>query len=161
MIEFPIGRPLIADYLPHKDPLLLLDRLCGRGGGGEVWLEAQVDVTAESLFYDPAWPGVPAWVAFEYMAQAIAALSGVAGREADGGQPKIGFILGIRDFSCAVDAFRAGQTLDVRVAQIFRDGAVVSFQCQVRRAGEELAAAVVNAIEVDEQSLKNFGADNA
>jgi predicted hotdog family 3-hydroxylacyl-ACP dehydratase len=102
--------------------------------------------------------GVPVWVGFEYMAQAIAALSGRQGAR-HSQTPKIGFIMGIREFDCRIGVFAGGTCLRVEVAQEFRDGPVVSFHCRIldaARDGMVLTSAMVNAIEVDDTELNKF-----
>jgi predicted hotdog family 3-hydroxylacyl-ACP dehydratase len=132
--------------------MLLLDRIVDHDLE-DCRLAAEVDTAQDGLFYDADLGGVPAWVGFEYMAQSIAALSGVNSRLC-GGEPKIGFIMSVRAFQTEVPAYRAGETLRVDVAQIFRDGNVVSFDCAVSRLGRVLTTAVVNAIEVDEAVIQ-------
>src|ERR1035437_7577130 len=100
--------------------MFLLNRVRDHNAA-DLWLESEVDISADSLFFDPERQLVPAWVAFEYMAQSIAALSGIVNFAADGSAPKIGFIMGVRDFECSCAGFSVGSSLSIHVAQIFRD----------------------------------------
>lgn len=143
-----IERPEIGNYLPHKDTMLLLDRIV------EYDLErprlvSEVDVGERDLFYRRELGGVPAYVGFEYMAQSIAALSGVNTRARTDGEPKIGFIMSIRAFETDVPSYPGGKTARVSVSELFREGSVVSFECAVSLDGAVVTKAVVNAIEVD------------
>lgn len=144
-----IGRPEIEEYLPHKASMLFLDRLVDWDVEACV-LEAEIDVRADSLLYNEELAGVPAWVGFEYMAQSIAALSGVHARSVLGAEPKIGFIMSVRAFETSVPAYSAGKTLRSRVSQLYREGSVASFECSVFMDGLAVTTAIVNAIETDD-----------
>lgn len=143
-----IERPEIGNYLPHKDSMLLLDRIV------EYDLEkprlvSEVDVAERDLFYRKELGGIPAYVGFEYMAQSIAALSGVNTKARNGGEPKIGFIMSIRAFTTDVSSYPEGKTVSVSVTEIFREASVVSFECAVTLDRAVVTKAVVNAIEVE------------
>jgi predicted hotdog family 3-hydroxylacyl-ACP dehydratase len=122
-------------------------------------MDSEVDIRSDSPFFRDGLDGVPAWVAFEYMAQTVAAISGRQGART-GGAPKVGFIMGVREFDCVVPAFPLGSRLRTEVRQEFRDGPVVSFRCRVldTAAAEErvLVSAMVNAIELDDNELSRF-----
>jgi predicted hotdog family 3-hydroxylacyl-ACP dehydratase len=147
-----IERPDIANYLPHKDAMLLLDRIIDYDLEKEL-LVSEVDIGITDLFYDRTLAGVPAWTGFEYMAQSIAALSGVHARTVLGAEPKIGFIMSIRNFETKVPAYSAGETVRTRVSQIFRDESVVAFDCSISVGDAIVTTAVVNAIEVESLSM--------
>jgi predicted hotdog family 3-hydroxylacyl-ACP dehydratase len=140
--------------VPHTGPMFILDRLIaddlGRGT-----LVSEVDVNPAARFFRPDMNGIPVWVGFEYMAQSIAALSGLQGK-ASGEAPRIGFIMGVRDYDCAVTVFPLGSVLRVEVAQEFRDGPVVSFACRILAGGYHVVGAMVNAIEEDDAVLQQM-----
>ena len=69
--------------VPHAGSMSLLDEITGFG---EEWLSAAVNITATSTFADEQ--GVPAWIGIEYMAQCIAAFSGVQERTEGGGDAR-------------------------------------------------------------------------
>ncbi len=99
----------VDDLVPHAGTMSLLTRIVDYG---DDWLEAEIDIHAGSLFAEQQ--GVPASVGLEYLAQAIAAFSGVEQRQA-GGQPKLGFLLGTRRYEANTNWFPCGITLSVRV----------------------------------------------
>lgn len=154
-----IERQELESYVPHKGRMFLLDRVVERSSS-EPGLVTQVDVSAQSVFFDPERAGVPVWVAFEYMAQSIAALSGIIGHETKAAEPQIGFIIGVRDFECSCAHFPVGSRLSIRVSQLFRDGPVVSFNCAVTEKDRTLVTAIINAIEADDQIIKSMSGDN-
>jgi predicted hotdog family 3-hydroxylacyl-ACP dehydratase len=142
----PIERKELETLVPHKGAMFLLDRfLTWDTSRGIFVAEARADETCP--FYDKEARGVPAYVAFEYMAQGIAALSGIARREG-GGRPKIGFVMGVRDFKAEAPFFPDGERVRIEARQLLRDGPVVSFACSAECSGAK-ATAVVNAIETD------------
>lgn len=99
----------VADLVPHSGTMSLLSRITAYG---EDWLEAEVDIHADSLFAEV--DGVPAWVGLEYLAQAIAAYAGLQERKKDA-TPKIGFLLGTRRYEVSKPFFASGLTLTIRV----------------------------------------------
>jgi predicted hotdog family 3-hydroxylacyl-ACP dehydratase len=99
----------VAELVPHSGTMSLLSRVTAYG---DDWLEAEVDITSATLFVEEN--GVPAWVGLEYLAQAIAAFSGVQERKQKQ-SPKLGFLLGTRRYESNVPWFSTGLTLTVRV----------------------------------------------
>lgn len=120
-------------------------------------LAAEVEVGETDLFFDGRQGGVPSWVGFEYMAQGIAALSGLKRRIDLQEPPRIGFVLGVRGFRSLVPVFAAGQRLRVEVKQIFRDGNLLSFEGRIAEGDSEQARGILNVIEVDEQLTAAMG----
>lgn len=153
-----ITKPELSDYLPHKESMLLLDRLVEYDIDASI-LVSEVDAHEDDLFYRAEMGGIPAWTGFEYMAQSIAALSGVNARTRLGAEPKIGFIMSIRGFKTDIPAYPAGKTLSIRVSQLFREDSVVAFDCAISMDGHTVTTAIVNAIEIDSVSSIPGGAN--
>ena len=132
--------------VPHKGRMFLLDRFVE-------WNYADDSFVAEAvadrgcLFYDPEKAGVPVWVAFEYMAQGIAALSGI-GRRERGEEPKIGFVMSVRDFEAGSAFFPEGSRVRIEARELMRDGNVVAFSCSAEWGGARTTA-TINVIETD------------
>ena len=128
------------EVLPHAAPMILLDRILEFDAHS---LTAALTVPANGLFNDPALGGaVPAYVAIEYMAQAIAALDGCHVRRT-GQAPKIGFLLGTRRFESNVPCFQPGTELTVHVSEVIKgDNGMVVF------------AATVNGVARDESAIE-------
>ena len=145
-MKAPIERAELEQLVPHKGSMFLLERFLS-------WDTSAGSFTAEALsgpacpFYDELAHGVPVWVAFEYMAQGIAALSGLK-RNESGGKPKIGFVMGLRDFKAEAPLFPEGSRVLIEAHELMRDGNVVSFSCVAECDGKK-ATATVNAIETD------------
>jgi predicted hotdog family 3-hydroxylacyl-ACP dehydratase len=123
------------ECLPHRPPMLLLDRIVRHDRDS---LVAKVEVGPSTLFRTDG--GVPSYVGLEYMAQACGAYAGALAHDA--GEPaKIGFLLGTRDFSAEVPLFRDGECLTVTAALLYRDEGMASFDCKIEIDGKRLASA--------------------
>lgn len=134
----------VAELVPHSGKMSLLTRILDYG---DDWLQAEVEITRESLFADAQ--GVPAWIGLEYMAQAIAAYSGLQER-LHGGQPKIGFLLGSRKYLCNAERFQFGQKLRLKVyPEILGDNGLNVFMCELQGDGVS-ASALVNVFQPDD-----------
>ncbi len=116
----------IEEVVPHARPMILLDRL--------------IDCFPERLHaflkIDPSVPffrpdnGVPAHIAIEYMVQACAAYVGVEAKNA-GRLPKVGLLLGTRNFVAHQKWFCDGTELDVIADNVYRENDMGVFDCRV------------------------------
>jgi predicted hotdog family 3-hydroxylacyl-ACP dehydratase len=137
----------LTELLPHRPPMVLLDRLVHLEPER---LEAEVTLTEASPFCEDGRVG--AWVGLEYMAQAVAALAGARSR-LEGRPPRVGLLLGTREYRSEVPHFLVGQVLRVCATQVFFDPQGVSaMACTIddaptRRA---LARASLTGIEVED-----------
>jgi len=136
--------PPITEVVPHRPPMLLLDRVLSYDG----------ELVVCELVIEPSSPfavggEVPAIVGLEYMAQATAAGAGLSARGK--GQPaRMGFLLGCRNLTIAVDSFRVGDRLTVEARRTWGENDLGSFACQVRRGDDVL---VEGALTVYQGSL--------
>ena len=134
----------VAQLVPHSDKMSLLNRILDYG---EEWLRAEVHITPDSMFAETG--GIPAWIGLEYMAQAISAHAGMLER-LNGGEPKIGFLLGSRKYLCNTDYFAPGQTLLVKVQlEMLAANGLKVFSCELKGRGVE-ASAMVNVFQPDD-----------
>ena len=129
----------IVDLLPHKPPMVLLDRVLAWDDGA---LEAEVEIRLGIPFYRESF-GVPAHIGIEYMAQACGAYVGLEAKTTS--QPvRLGFLLGTRHYRATVAYFRDGERLSIHIQQILREMEIGVFDCRITAAGEELATARLN-----------------
>ena len=129
--------PSLGELLPHRPPMVLLDGFEEPSVSGEV--EAHVDVTAASPFYEAELGGVPACVALEYMAQTMALCVGLYRRD-KGLDPKLGFVLGSRRLETRIPAFRDGERYRVRATCTYQDEEFGSFDCDLRDCADAVVA---------------------
>lgn len=144
-----IEKPELENYLPHKDSMLLLDRIMSWNFDKQL-LESEVDTRNNSLFFNEELDGIPAWVGFEYMAQSIAALSGLDARHNLEQEPCVGFIMSVRNYATTMPAYPVNKVLRIQITQLFNEDSVVSFDCAIIMDGKIVSTAIVNAIETDE-----------
>lgn len=129
-----------AELVPHTGAMCLLDTV---EDYGQDWIETSVQIKADSRFSDEH--GVPAWVGLEFMAQTIAAWSGIERVQA-GLRPGIGLLIGTRRCAFEVDHFAHGWTLHLRAALLMRDEHDLAvFGCSIQHEGTLLAQAQVKA----------------
>ncbi len=139
-------KELTCELVPHKGKMFLLNRVQSYSLES-VCITTEIDITRDDLFYEEELGGVPAWVAFEYMAQSISALSGIYGRSR-GEKPKVGFIMSVNSFKANIPVFKVGETVVVTVRQTIRMDMAVTFDGTVK-VGETLAVtATLNTVEV-------------
>lgn len=105
----------IGDVVPHSNSMLLVERLVACDDDS---LTAELTVREKGPFIRDDRVG--AWVGVEYMAQAVAAFAGCRARTR-GEAPKVGFLVGTRQFTTNVASFPVGAILLVRVVLMWED----------------------------------------
>ena len=144
-------KEIVSELVPHKGQMFLLDRVQSYSLK-TITVTTEIDISRDSLFYEEDLGGVPAWVAFEYMAQSISALSGIYGRSR-GEKPKVGFIMSVNSFKANVPVFKVGETVVVTVHQTIRMDMAVTFD-GTAKVGETLAVtATLNTVEVEDPKM--------
>jgi predicted hotdog family 3-hydroxylacyl-ACP dehydratase len=136
--------------LPHRGKMLLLSRTISYDTSDNSLL-AEVDISQNSFFYDNSLKGVPVWIGFEYMAQAIAALSGK--NDLSKGQvPGLGFILSVSNFIANVSCFELNSTVSIYVSEALAMDNMFLFNCSIRRGDAELVKASVSCLKINDIS---------
>ena len=91
---------------------------------------------------------MPAWFGLELMAQTVAAYSGVQ-QSAHGEEPRIGYLLGTRSYTCSMPAFPGGAELRIHARLHYLDDSGLSaFDCAIHLEGAEIATAILKTLEV-------------
>ena len=122
----PPRMPRVAELIPHKPPMILLDDVLSHAADATV-CRVRIGPTSPFVRGDGT---VPSWVALEYLAQCTAAHAGL--RERDGGRPiRVGFLLGSRKVLLHVARFHPGQELAVSARETWTDGELANFECSV------------------------------
>jgi len=135
---FPITRLLV-----HRPPLLLLD---GLRDVAEESCIAFLHLVPGAWYLDEAGC-LPPWFGLEIMAQTISAFSGYH-RARQGLPPRIGYLLGTRNFQILSSPAIAGETLETEVhLQYADDSGVCAFSCDLRLSSRTLARATLKAFE--------------
>lgn len=141
----------IDDVLPHARPMILLDAI---DGIDEASIRTRVVIRTDAPFMREE--GMPSHVAIEYMAQSCAAFIGAQAVMA-GERPKIGFLLGTRDFTADRSFFVKGETLSIVATVVYKDAEIGAFDCTVECGGNTVAKAKLTVFQP--QSLGAFGAE--
>lgn len=120
--------PPIEQLLPHRPPMILIDRLVQTDGATTV---CEVTIGPHSMFLQAA--GVPAFVGIEYMAQTVAAHGGYQSYLE--GQPiVVGLLLGTRRLETTCQFFELSQTLRIEVTHIWGKHELMRFRCRITNA---------------------------
>lgn len=147
MTEFDT-REKLSRLVPHRGKMLLLDRIVS-ADLEQVQIATEVDISDRCMFFAESFGGVPVWIAFEYMAQSVSALTGLFGLQT-GTLPRMGFILSVTNFCADESVFLQGTTVRVEVRQTLRVDMTVTFEGKVLVGGKVIARATINACEVDD-----------
>lgn len=116
----------IEKLVPHAAPMLLLDALVASGDG---YVECELVVREDGMF--DAAGRVPAWLGMEYMAQTVAAYSGLQAHLKNE-RVKPGFLLGTRRFETNIEDFACGDILRVTAKCIIHGSSGMgAFECKV------------------------------
>ena len=117
--------PSIEQLLPHRPPMILIDRLVQADGSTTV---CEVTIGPHSMFLQA--DGVPAFVGIEYMAQTVAAHGGYQSYLE--GQPiAVGLLLGTRRLETHCQFFELGQTLRIEATHIWGQHELMRFRCAI------------------------------
>ena len=133
----------VAQVVPHSNGMILIDEIIDYA---EHFLTAKVQITSQSKFLDQQ--GVPAWVGVEYMAQAIAAWSGVQSR-LNGKTVQLGFLVGTRKYTAHQPYFPLGIELIIQVTQEYFADQLGVFQCSIH-SDQLIAEATLNVYQPEE-----------
>jgi predicted hotdog family 3-hydroxylacyl-ACP dehydratase len=134
----------IENLLPHAPPMILLDRV---EAYQDDFIHTSLTIRKDSPFLEEG--SVPAYIALEYMAQTIAAWSGLIAQQQKQA-PKIGFLLGTRRLVLDIPSFHTGETLDIYGRLNYTDGEIAAFDCWVEIKGARVVQASLNVFQPKE-----------
>jgi predicted hotdog family 3-hydroxylacyl-ACP dehydratase len=143
----------LQTLIPHKGKMMLLDRIIEYDI--EHSIRAEYNVTRDCIFYDPVLDGVPAWVGFEFMAQAISALTGIRKR-AKGEKPNIGFILSIPSIRMEIPLFKNGSSVEVHVEEIDCTDMISTYVGWAFLENKKVMEGKLMVMEVSDDKFKNL-----
>lgn len=145
----------IEDIIPHSGDMILIDEIVSHNGEN---LIATRSIRESDPFYRPGTDpvmggtaGIPSWVGLEFMAQAVAAWSGLRVR-AEGGKPRSGFLVGAKKYRSSAAVFPLGCQLEIEVRLRDRHGSLVVFEGKI--VSDEIEAeAVLNIYEEAQEAI--------
>lgn len=137
----------VDKLIPHSHPMVLIDRILDFG---QNHLISEIKINEGCKFYDDHIQGVPSWVGMEYMAQTIAAMAGIRAKK-NREKIKLGFLLGTRRYDIFQPVFKAGETYNIEVEQLYMDDSgLASFDCQISDNKKSIVKARLNVFETDD-----------
>lgn len=139
--------PAVADLIPHRGSMLLLDRLIAANEHGATAL-ARADCQS---WYADAPRTMPAWIGIELMAQTIAAHVGWS-KSKSGLAPKQGVLLGTRAYRCDESLFSGELEIEAQLSFMDESG-LGAYDCTIRMGGRSVATATVKVFEPDDFKL--------
>jgi len=143
-----IEKEEMLSIMPHRGKMLLLSKVneydLTKGS-----VEAEYYLTEDCLFYDPAIAGIPAWVGFEIMAQAVSAFMGIKTR-ARGEPVKIGFILGVSQVKMGLSFFKTGSMIVVRAQEYENMDPLYIFSGEIYIEGAKVFEGKLTVMEVED-----------
>jgi len=149
-----IEREELATLIPHRGRMSFITRV--KDYDLEAWnLCAECEVGRNDLFYDPALDAVPAWVGFEFIAQAISALTGLWLRE-NNKEPKIGFILSVSSMRIDIPSFKAGSIPEVTVRKTGVIDVIHSFEGEIYLEGKKVMEGKLTVMDAKDEQIEAF-----
>ena len=142
----------ISSLVPHRGKMLLISRVKNYNRE-EKSLCAECQITKDCLFYDPLIKAVPAWVGFEFIAQAISALSGVIIRER-GEEPKIGLIMSVSSMNIGLPSFACGNILEIKVKEMGSIDVVYTFKGEIFLEGKKIVEGKLTVVDASDEQLE-------
>jgi predicted hotdog family 3-hydroxylacyl-ACP dehydratase len=163
MAEYPFAAVRVIEnedllaLMPHRGEMYLISRVLEYDINARS-LRSEHDIANTCLFYDPGLDGVPAYMCFEFMAQAVSALSGLTGKIL-GKPPMMGFILSVSSLEIKIPLFRQGDIIQIEINGQQAVEAVSTFQCVARVGENEAAKAKLMVMDI-ENPMEFIGKDN-
>ena len=137
----------LLEILAHRGKMLLISRVLEYDIHTRI-LCSEYDISEDCLFFDPSLNGVPSYASFEFMAQAVSALSGLTGKIL--GKPvMIGFILNVSSMDIKIPLYRPGDVLKVRIAEEVNVGPTSTYRCTILTGETEAAIANIMVMDVE------------
>lgn len=128
-----LARKEIEGLIPHRAPMLLVDRVLGWEKDG--WLEAEVLFGADSMFFGGHFPGMPLLpgvVMVEALAQAAACLTSLS---KGAGAAEVVYLFSAIEEVRFKAPLRPGETLQMRVEKTFEKLGMLGFKTEGRING--------------------------
>jgi predicted hotdog family 3-hydroxylacyl-ACP dehydratase len=147
----------LLELLPHRGKMLLISRIKEYDINAR-YLKSEYDIRESCLFFDPALEGVPAYTCFEFMAQAVSALSGLTGKYHNK-PPMVGFILSVTSLKIEYPLFKSGDTVAITVNEEQKLDNVAVFQCGAVIGNNEAVRAKLMVMDIEDPKdfIRNDG----
>ena len=128
---------------------MMLDRII-KYNIQEKCIEAEYNITEECLFYNEKEGGVPSWVSFEFIAQAVSAFIGIRDRE-NGIPPQEGYILGISQMNIGLTFLKKNSIITINSRELESMHPVYVFKGEILLNCKEAVSGKITVMEVSEE----------
>ena len=158
---FTIHYSPAQNCLPHSVPMVLIDEVLNVDMENQI-VKTSVKIHDDKIFFNKEINGISPLVGIEFMAQTIGCY---AYYKAGKTIPKIGFLLGTRQYENKLEKFENGKTYILTAREIYGDNELVSFECLIYNEREDenpenyIAKATINAFQPKdvEKYIKELG----
>ena len=133
----------VSDYLPHRPPMLLIDRI------DEVTADRAVcraTIQPDCVFAQNGVVHPSAMI--EFVAQACAIYVGVRASR-DGDPPRLGFIVGCREITFSVDSFAIGDELTIIATRLLGQDQLAVFNGTVTRGDQPCVTIQLSVVDAE------------
>jgi len=144
-----IEREELLALIPHRNSMMLLSRVINYDLK-EKNIEAEYDISQDCIFYDQQKKGVPSWVGFEFIAQAISAYIGIKCRE-NNLPVNEGFILSVSHMHLDIPFFKNKGIITIKSRELDNVDAMYIFNGEILQDGKEVISARLTVMEVMEK----------
>jgi predicted hotdog family 3-hydroxylacyl-ACP dehydratase len=144
-----IEKEEILSIMPHRGKMLLLTRV-NQYDFNQESIEAEYHLTEDCLFYDPMIDGVPAWVGFEFIAQAVSAFLGIKTR-ARGEPIKDGFVLSVSQVRIELPFFKTGSNIVIKAREFERMEPMYIYKGEIFIEGKKVLEGTLTVMEKGEE----------
>jgi predicted hotdog family 3-hydroxylacyl-ACP dehydratase len=148
-----IEKEELQTLIPHKGKMMLLDRVIEYDI--EHSIRAEYTITRNCLFYDPVLDGVPAWVGFEFIAQAISTFTGIRKR-AKGEKPEMGFILSIPSMRMEIPLIKNDSMVEIHAKEIDCTDMIYTFEGKVLLENKKIMGGTLMVMEAGGDRFKSL-----
>lgn len=135
------------EYLPHRAPMLLIDRVLEVTESGASALSTVDKSGALGVMLDENGE-LDSYFAIELIAQTIGIWNGYHNGT---GEKNLGMLLGARDLKCDTRKFANGTNIHIDVNKVMFDGTLASFEGKISSDRKVLAHGTINVISLTEQ----------
>ena len=147
----PIENEEMISLIPHRGKMLLISRVKDYDLN-EHTLCAEAFINKDSLFFDPSINAIPAWVGFEFMAQAISVYSGIILRER-GEKPKVGFIMSVSSMQIEIPFFKEESLVEIKVKQTSCLGYVYNYTACVFLENKKVMEGKLTVMDATDEQI--------
>jgi len=143
-----IEKEELLSVVPHKGKMMMLTRI-NSFNIEEKSIEAEYHITDECLFFDPVIEGVPTWVGFEFIAQAVSAFIGIRDRYKN--RHKMGYILSVSQMCMGLPFFKADSIITIKSREVDGMSPVYIFQGEIFLDGKKIVEGKITVMDVQDE----------